>query len=109
MKYSFSFYKDPLGTLRIKLPEEVDMFSDFIEQIALKEEADEFINIIDKVIDGTHDEYEIFFNAPTVVIGPHITSVSLADILDEPPPDEYMETEEFRKLILVWKERNFNH
>ncbi len=50
-----------------------------------------------------------FFNAPTVVIGPHITSVSLADILDEPPPDEYMETDEFRKLILVWKERNFNH
>lgn len=105
MKYEFSFYKDPLGTLRIKLPEEVDMFSDFIEEIATKELANEIIRNIDSVQKGEKVEEEIMINAPTVVIGPHITSVSLADILDDPPPDEYMETEEFRKLILVWKDK----
>lgn len=89
----------------IKLPEKVALFSNFIELIATKERADEFIDVVDQVMDGTHDEYEIFFNAPTVVIKPDITSVSLADILDNPPPEQYMETEEFRKLIIIWKEK----
>lgn len=104
MSYSYSFTRTPSGRLLIKLPEEVALFSDFIELIATEERADEFISIVDQVMNGTHDEYEIFYNAPTVVIKPDVTSVSLADILDNPPPEQYMETEEFRKLILVWKE-----
>ncbi|WP_216484251.1 tRNA-Val4 [Virgibacillus proomii] len=105
MKYKFSFYKDPLGTLRIKLPEEVDMFSDFIEQIATEELANEIIGSIDSVQKEEKVEEEIMINAPTVVIKSEITSVSLADILDDPPPKEYMETKEFCKLILAWKDK----
>ncbi len=61
LKYSYFFKRGPHGFLMIELPKEIELFSDFIEQIALEERADEFIDIIDKVIDGTHDEYEIFF------------------------------------------------
>ena len=106
MRYKYKFYRDPLDSLRIKLPEQIDMFSDFIELIATEDRADEFIQIIDEVKEGKHDEYEIFFNAPTVLIRPEITSVSLSDILDEDaPPDQYIETDQFRELILIWKEK----
>src|SRR5699024_7590623 len=105
VRYKYKFYRDPLDSLRIKLPEQIDMFSDFIEQIATEDRADEFIQIIDEVKEGKHDEYEIFFNAPTVLIRPEITSVSLSDILDDPPPDQYIETDQFRELILIWKDK----
>ena len=106
MKYKYKFYRDPLDSLRMKLPEQIDMFSDFIGQIATEDRANEFIQIIDEVKEGKHDEYEIFFNAPTVLIRPEITSVSLSDILDEDaPPDQYIETDEFRELVAIWKEK----
>ena len=106
MRYKYKFYRDPLDSLRMKLPEQIDMFSDFIGQIATEDRADKFIQIIDEVKAGKHDEYEIFFNAPTVLIRPEITSVSLSDILDEDaPPDQYIETDQFRELILIWKEK----
>src|SRR5699024_12465250 len=106
MKYKYKFYRDPLDSLRIKLPEQIDMFSDFIEQIATEDEVNEFIEIIDEVKAGKHEEYEIFFNAPSVLIRPEITSVSLLDILDEDAqPDQYIETEQYRELIRICKEK----
>lgn len=106
MMHKYTFYRDQLDSLRIQLPERIDMFSDFIGQIATEERANQFIQIIDEVKKGIHEEYEIFYNAPTVLIKPEITSVSLSDILDEDAPtDQYIETDEFRKLILIWKEK----
>lgn len=105
MKYNYTLYRDPLGSLRIRLPERIDMFSDFISLIATEERANQIIQIIDEVQEGKHDEYGIFYNAPTVLIKPEVTSVSLSDILDDPPPDQYIETDEFRELILIWKEK----
>ena len=105
VRYKYKFYRDPLDSLRIKLPEQIDMFSDFIELIATEDRADEFIQIIDEVKEGKHDEYEIFYNAPSVLIRPKITSVTLSEVLDNPPPDQYIETDQFRELILIWKEK----
>ena len=105
MKYPYDFTRSPSRRLLLKLPKEIDIFADFIELIATEDRADEFIQIIDEVKAGKHDEYEIFFNAPTVLIRPEITSVSLSDILDTPPPDQYIETDQFRELILIWKEK----
>ncbi len=59
MKYQISFKRGPHGFLMIELPMEIELFSDFIEQIALDEEANKFIDIIDKVKD---EDYEVFFN-----------------------------------------------
>src|SRR5699024_4201359 len=105
MKYKYKFYRDTLDSLRIKLPEQIDMFSHFIVQIATEDRADEFIQIIDEVKERKHDEYEIFYNAPTVLIRPEITKVTLSEGLDDPPPDQYIETDQFRELILIWKEK----
>ena len=104
MKYPYYF--EYVGrTLIPRLPKEISIFANFIQLIATEDRADEFIQIIDEVRAGKHDEYEIFFNAPTVLIRPEITSVSLSDILDTPPPDQYIETDQFRELILIWKEK----
>src|SRR5699024_3807273 len=106
MRYKYKFYRDPLDSLRMKLPEQIDMFSDFIGQIATDDVANEVIEAIDTVQKGDKDEEEIMINAPTVLIRPEITSVSLSDILDEDaPPDQYIETDQFRELILIWKEK----
>src|SRR5699024_4514917 len=105
MKYSYSFSYSYYGSLLLELPKKIELFANFIELIATEERADEFIQIIDEVKEGKHDEYEIFFNAPTVLIRPEITSVTLSDILDNPPPDQYIETHQFRELILICKEK----
>src|SRR5699024_219278 len=93
MKYKYKFYRDPLDSLRMKLPEQIDMFSDFIEQIATDDLANEVIEAIDSVQKGDKDEEEIMITAPSVLIRPEITSVTLSDVLDDPPPDQYIETD----------------
>src|SRR5699024_12213133 len=63
------------------------------------------IEAIDSVQKGDKDEEEIMINAPSVLIRPEITSVTLSDVLDNPPPDQYIETDEFRELVVIWKEK----
>src|SRR5699024_8378433 len=104
MKYPY-YFEYIVDTLTLRLPKDIEMFSEVIGQIATEDRADEFIQIIDEVKEGRHDEYEIFFNAPTVLIRPEITSVTLSDILDNPPPEQYIETDQFRERILNWKEK----
>src|SRR5699024_2185870 len=104
MKYPYYF--EYVGrSLILRLPKEIDMFSDFIELIATEDEVNEFIQIIDEVKEGKHDQYEILFDAPMVTIQPEITKVTLSEVLDDPPPDQYIETDQFRELILIWKEK----
>src|SRR5699024_2138447 len=81
------------------------MFSDFIELIATEDEVNEFIQIIDEVKGGKHDQYEILFDAPMVTIQPEITKVTLSEVLDDPPPDQYIETDQFREMKLIRKEK----
>lgn len=52
MMHKYTFYRDQLDSLRIQLPERIDMFSDFIGQIATEERANQFIQIIDEVKRG---------------------------------------------------------
>ncbi|MED4526063.1 tRNA-Val4 [Bacillus velezensis] len=62
MVYSFEFKRDPLGYLRLVPRTELEYFSDFIEDIVSVEEADEYLNIVQKVLDGSSEEYEIQLN-----------------------------------------------
>ncbi len=41
MKYSYEFKEDQFGDLAIILPEEISIFSDFIQDISTEEEVDE--------------------------------------------------------------------
>ncbi|MBT2217982.1 tRNA-Val4 [Virgibacillus dakarensis] len=104
MKYSYQFKEGPYSHLQILLPEEITLFSDFIELITTPERADEFIGIIDNVLDRTYEDYEITYNAPSVFIQPDITTVS-NEFLIEPPFKQNMETKEFRELILIWRDK----
>src|SRR5699024_441160 len=104
MKYPY-YFEYIVDTLTLRLPKEINMFSHFIGQISTGDRADEFIQIIDEVRAGKHDEYEIFYNAPTVLIRPEITAVSRSDIIDDPALDQYRERDRFRELILIWKEK----
>lgn len=68
MEYSFKFKRDPLGYLRIVLPTELEYFSDFIENIVSVEEAHEYLNIVQEVLDGSSEEYEIQLNTTIAYI-----------------------------------------
>ena len=104
MKYPYYF--EYVGrSLILRLSKEIDTFADFIEQIATDDLANEVIEAIDSVQKGDKDEEEIMINAPSVLIRPEITSVTLSDVLDDPPPDQYIETDEFRELVVIWKEK----
>src|SRR5699024_3959136 len=105
MKYSYSFSYSYYGCLLLELPKKIELFANFIELIETDDLANEVIESIDSVQEGDKDEEEITSNAPSVLIRPEITSVSLSDILDNPPPDQYIETDQFRELILIWKEK----
>src|SRR5699024_6778592 len=104
MKYPYYF--EYVGRrLILRSPKEISIFANFIQLIATEDLANEVIEAIDSVQKGYKDEEEIMINAPTVLIRPEITSVTLSDVLDDPPPDQYIETDEFRELVAIWKEK----
>src|SRR5699024_2976135 len=104
MKYPY-YFEYVVRSLILRLPKEIDTFADFIEQIATDDLANEVIEAIDSVQKGYKDEEEIMINAPSVLIRPEITSVTLSDELDDPPQDQYIETDEFLELLPRWKEK----
>ena len=52
----------------VALPKELECFSDFLEDIVSIKEADEYLRTVQKVLDGSHEEFEIQLNATTVYI-----------------------------------------
>src|SRR5699024_7263269 len=104
MKYPY-YFEYIVDTLTLRLPKDIEMFSEFIGQIATEDLANEVIEAIDSVQNGDKDEEEIMINVPSILIRPKITSVTLSEVLDNPPPDQYIETDEFRKLVVIWKEK----
>ncbi|MCY9190750.1 tRNA-Val4 [Bacillus spizizenii] len=104
MVYSFEFKIDPLGYLRIVLPTELEYFSDFIEDIVSVEEADEYLKIVQEVLDGSSEEYEIQLNTTIAYIKKDKTVVE--HLYTESQNDlNSMETEKFNELMLVWRDK----
>ncbi|MFJ8068432.1 tRNA-Val4 [Peribacillus sp. NPDC096447] len=104
MKYSYEFTRNPLGYLRIILPQEINLFSDFIEDIVLETEVDEYLDIVRKVMEGEYDEFEIEGNATSVLIKKDTTVLHHFYIFDKPNENE-METEQFKELMLIWRNK----
>lgn len=103
MEYSFEFKRDPLGYLRIVLPTELEYFSDFIEDIVSVNEADEYLKIIQEVLDGTSEGYEIQLNTTIAYIKKDKTVVK--HLYTESEDKSSMETEKFKNLMLVWRDK----
>ncbi|ASB90058.1 tRNA-Val4 [Bacillus sonorensis] len=75
MKHFYQFEKDPFGDLRIILPKEINIFSDFIENIMTIDQADEYIDYLNKVLNGEYEDFEIQLNAASVSIKKDVTVV----------------------------------
>ncbi|ETE92495.1 TPA: EndoU domain-containing protein [Bacillus thuringiensis] len=102
MKYTYEFYRDGLGGLRIRLPKEISIISHFLEDI-LDDEADEYIQILDKVVDQKVPQYEIEGNVAAVYIEPNYTS-AINLFMSAPNNQCKIETSEFRKLLVLWRD-----
>lgn len=104
MRYPFEFKKDPFGDLGIGLPEEISIFSDFIQDISKEEEVDEYIGYIKKVLEGVYEDFEVTLNATSVNIKKDVTVAEHHYRIDEPLENK-IETEEFIELLLIWREK----
>ncbi|MFC7370767.1 tRNA-Val4 [Fictibacillus iocasae] len=102
MKYVYSLYRDHLDVLRIKLPDEIKIFSDFIEDITTEQEIDEYIEDIKKVINGVYEDFEIELNATSAFIKKDVTTVENPYRIEE-PYENRIETEQFLELLLIWR------
>ncbi|WP_189777570.1 tRNA-Val4 [Virgibacillus halodenitrificans] len=103
MKYSYEFKKDPFGITRIILPETLTVFSDVFEDISTKEEADEYIVYVKKVLTGDYEDFEITLNATSIKIKKNMTIAEHHYRFDE-PFESSIETDELLELMLMWKE-----
>ncbi|MCY9072221.1 tRNA-Val4, partial [Bacillus inaquosorum] len=98
------FKRDPLGYLRIVLPTELEYFSDFIENIVSVEEADEYLNIVQEVLDRSSQEYEIQLNTIIAYIKKDKTVVE--HLYTESENDKNsLETVKFKELMLIWRDK----
>ncbi|MDQ0233418.1 tRNA-Val4 [Metabacillus malikii] len=104
MRFLYRFKEDPFGDLSIVLPDEISIFSDFIENIATEEQVDEYIEYAEKVLEGSYDHFEIELNATSVFIKKDVTIVENPYRFEE-PFENSIQTEEFIKLLLVWKKK----
>lgn len=102
MKYEFK--KDPFGDIGIVLPEEISIFSDFIQDISTEEEVDEYIGYIKKVLEGVYENFEITLNATSVNIKKDITIAEHHYRIDG-TSENRIETKEFIELLLIWREK----
>ncbi|ADC51495.1 hypothetical protein BpOF4_17270 [Alkalihalophilus pseudofirmus OF4] len=103
MKYYYEFNKDRLGNTRIVLPEKLSLFADFIEDISTVDEVDEYIGYIQNVINSRYIDFEITLNATSVIIKKEVTIVEHHYRIEE-PHNSTMETEEFLKMLFLWRE-----
>ncbi|MTH54539.1 tRNA-Val4 [Bacillus mangrovi] len=104
MKYPYEFVKDPFGDLGIVLPEEISLFSDFIENVATEDQADEYIGYANKVLTGDLEDFEIELNATSIVIKENFSTVKNSYRIEEPYINQ-IETDQFIELLLIWKEK----
>ncbi|MFI8709559.1 hypothetical protein ACIGHG_21435 [Bacillus sp. NPDC077411] len=103
MKYTYEFYRDGLGGLRIRLPKEIFIISHFLED-TLDDEVDEYVQILDNVVDEKFPHYEIEGNIAAVYIESNYTSA--INLFMSPPNNQCrIETSEFRKLLVLWRDK----
>src|SRR5690625_98916 len=104
MRYKYSFPRTRKDRIHFQLPDHVGHFTDFISEISEIEIADRVLKYVDNVLSGRENEIECMSNAPTVIIRPKI-SKAYNEFACNSDEIQEMETEEFRKLVVVWREK----
>ncbi|WP_186322223.1 hypothetical protein [Bacillus mycoides] len=103
MEYSHEFWCDPFGGLRIRLPKEIAIVSDFIGNLD-EDEVDEYIEVLDNVVEGKSPSFELEYNATAAFIEPEYTS-AINYYISSPNNQCKLETSEFRRLLLLWRNK----
>lgn len=104
MENTIQFKRDPLGYLRIILPNKIEYFSDFLEDIVTISEADEYLSAVKNVLDGMIDEFEIELNSTIVYIKRDVTVIEHFYTNNDENKNS-LDTERFRELIELWKSK----
>lgn len=82
----------------------LEYFSDFIEDIVSVSEANEYLKLIQKVLDGSIEEYEILLNTTIAYIKEDQTVIEHLYTKSENDRSS-LEIEKFKVLILVWRDK----
>lgn len=82
----------------------LEYFSDFIEDIVSVSETNEYLKLIQKVLGGSIEEYEIQLNTTIAYIKEDHTVIEHLYTKSENDKSS-METEKFKELILVWRDK----
>lgn len=89
---------------RIILPEKLAIFSDVFEDISTKKEADEYIGYVKNVLEEESEDFEKSSCLLQVLNNKKNVTVAMHHYRIDEPYDSTIETDEFLKLKLIWKE-----
>ncbi|WP_244547953.1 hypothetical protein [Bacillus sp. 103mf] len=98
MKYSYEFWHHPFGGLRIRLPNEISLVSDLLEDDIHSEHGLQYLN---RVLNGEVSHLEIGGNSCDLKIQADYTKI-VHRYYEEKENTCEIETIELKNLMLVW-------
>ncbi|CAG9611988.1 Antitoxin [Bacillus rhizoplanae] len=98
MKYTYEFFKGPFNVLMIKLPKEIEIVSELLENDV---HGKEWIEELNKVLSGEVNSLEFGGNSCDLEVKPDFTKITHRYVEDEENTCE-IETIELKNLMLVW-------
>ncbi|HHY2686988.1 TPA: hypothetical protein ACV5PF_000625 [Bacillus cereus] len=101
MKYTYEFYQGPFNLLMIKLPENISLVGEFLENDIQNSDGVFWLSRINKVLNCEVDSLELGGNSCDLEIRNDFTKIIHRYIEDENYSCN-IETDELQELILVW-------
>ncbi|MDH4423528.1 hypothetical protein CN931_19910 [Bacillus sp. AFS054943] len=101
MKYTYEFFKGPFNLLMIKLPENISLVGEFLENDIQNSDGVFWLSRINKVLNGEINSLKLGGNSCDLEICNDFTKITHRYIEDENHSCS-IETDELKNLILVW-------
>ncbi|PEB32507.1 hypothetical protein [Bacillus cereus] len=101
MKYKYEFFQGPFNLLMIKLPENISLVGEFLENDIQNSDGVFWLSRINKVLNCEVDSLELGGNSCDLEIRNDFTKITHRYIEDENYSCN-IETDELKELILVW-------
>ncbi|HFK1548819.1 hypothetical protein KQI67_15195 [Bacillus albus] len=101
MKYTYEFFQGPFNLLMIKLPENISLVGEFLENDIQNSDGVFWLSRINKVLSDEIDSLKLCGNSCDLEIRNDFTNITHRYIEDENISCN-IETDELKNLILVW-------
>ncbi|KWU61034.1 hypothetical protein AWW70_16730 [Bacillus mycoides] len=108
MKYTYEFFQGPFNLLMIKLPENISLVGEFLENDIQNSDGVFWLSRINKVLNCAVDSLKLGRNSCDLEIRNDFTKITHRYIEDENYSGN-IETDELKKLILVWVKEKEKH